>query len=31
MSTTSFGEPAIATLENQVDATPRTPRRKVKR
>jgi multiple sugar transport system permease protein len=31
MSTTSFGEPAIATLENQVAATPRTPRRKIKR
>ena len=31
MSTTSFGEPAIATLENQVDATPQQPRRKVKR
>ncbi|MFF2486388.1 carbohydrate ABC transporter permease [Microbacterium sp. NPDC058062] len=31
MSTTSFGEPAIATLENQVDATPQPPRRKVKR
>ncbi|WP_127473329.1 carbohydrate ABC transporter permease [Microbacterium sulfonylureivorans] len=31
MSTTSFGEPAIATLENQVDATPQTPRRKVAR
>ncbi len=31
MSTTSFGEQAIATLENQVDATPRSPRRKVKR
>jgi multiple sugar transport system permease protein len=31
MSSTSFGEPAIATLENQVDATPRQPRRKVKR
>ncbi|MDW4572016.1 carbohydrate ABC transporter permease [Microbacterium sp. M3] len=31
MSTTSFGEPAIATLENQLDATPQQPRRKVKR
>ncbi|MBW9109055.1 carbohydrate ABC transporter permease [Microbacterium trichothecenolyticum] len=31
MSTTSFGEPAIATLENQLDATPEQPRRKVKR
>ncbi|MCC2031621.1 carbohydrate ABC transporter permease [Microbacterium allomyrinae] len=31
MSTTSFGEPAIATLENQLDATPRQPRRKVSR
>ena len=31
MSTTSFGEQAIAALENQVDATPQTPRRRVKR
>ena len=33
MSTTSFGEPAIATLENQLDAglKPDSPRRKVKR
>ena len=31
MSTTSFGEPAIATLEHQLDATPHTPRRKVTR
>ena len=31
MSTTSFGEPAIAALENQVDATPQTPRRRIKR
>lgn len=31
MSTTSFGEQAIAALENQVDATAQTPRRRVKR
>ena len=31
MSTTSFGEQAIATLENQADATPQSPRRRVKR
>ncbi len=31
MSTTSFGEPAIATLEHQLDATPQQPRRKIKR
>ncbi len=31
MSTTSFGEQAIAALENQVDATQQTPRRRVKR
>ena len=32
MSTTSFGEPTIATLGHQLDATPdATPRRKVKR
>jgi multiple sugar transport system permease protein len=31
MSTTSFGEQAIAALENQVDGTAQTPRRRVKR
>ncbi|GAA1973763.1 carbohydrate ABC transporter permease [Microbacterium pumilum] len=31
MSTTSFGEQAIAALENQVDATEQIPRRRVKR
>lgn len=31
MSTTSFGEPAIETLTNQLDATAPRPRRKVKR
>ena len=31
MSTTSFGEPTIATLEHQLDTTPPTPRRKVTR
>ncbi|GAA5087804.1 carbohydrate ABC transporter permease [Microbacterium yannicii] len=31
MSSTSFGEPAIETLEHQLDTAPTTPRRRVKR